>query len=140
MFNAALRHGAQKPPTWDGHSGLGAGVLDAERILSATLPPQTEATLAPAPSVLSQLLTTEILAHHLADYGRDGSVPTDLEPYAAEMLWISYRNAARRRIAQESTLEGGPQPKPERFSPGLEHALQLIGEEADPLRRTLTGW
>ncbi|PRY26127.1 subtilase family protein [Aliiruegeria haliotis] len=101
---------AMTPPSaWGGSTSLGAGVLDAEAALDASLPPATEGVGDPADSTEP---TLNILQAHLA--GVDEAAVNELDPgmadYAQEMLWMSYRSGARARalegLAEEAILPG----------------------------------
>lgn len=103
MWVHCLTRGLVKPPVWGGANDLGAGVLDAKRVLDAPLPAGSEAP--PAPREAAEP-TINVLLMHLA--GRNeaavAEVTPGLAPFAPELIWLSYRAGARRRMV-ESGLE-----------------------------------
>ncbi|MHC9234799.1 S8 family peptidase [Pseudooceanicola sp. 502str34] len=125
MFVHCATHGMVKPPVWNGSGALGAGVLDAERLLNAALPTAATGHEAVTPPVAAGVQSTDmVLQEHLAanapqaldDYG------PDLADYAPEMLWLSYRHGARARAAEAgATTEAILKPDP--ASPGLSARL-----------------
>lgn len=88
----------QPPPEWNGSLDLGAGVIDARAALDAPLPAGAEAPAAPE---LLALSTLNILQMHLAGSNETmaaDAVGPDLADLAPELIWLSYRNGAKRRM------------------------------------------
>lgn len=86
------------PAAWNGALDLGAGVLNARATLDAALPAGAEAAPAPAPEAVS---TLNILQLHLAGRSESNAVDAvtpDLADLAPELIWLSYRNGAKRRM------------------------------------------
>lgn len=98
MFNHCITRGLTTPDVWDGSSDLGAGILDAVRALDAPLPidlPQHR----PLAGRAGALATSDLLLAHLeaTDHVAAGEFDASLTPFAAELLWRSYRATARAR-------------------------------------------
>lgn len=106
MFTRAVTAGLQKPSVWDDADDLGAGLVDAEKLLGWGLPAAIETTLAKVDTEPVQSTAT-VFRQHLRDYDPKAEVDFDvgLEPFAAELLWMAYRNGARRKAAESRGLE-----------------------------------
>lgn len=92
---------AMTPPNvWNGAQDLGAGVLNAADALNAALPAATEALQAPREEAVS---TLNILQMHLAG-SSEATAPVELSgemaDLAPELIWLSYRAGARKRILE----------------------------------------
>lgn len=129
MFVHCLTQGLVPPPVWGGSGKLGAGLLDTARLLANPLPSGTEAPPAadlPDPGVLPSLA---VLQDHLANHDPEAlsEVGPEMADYAAEVIWLSHRAAARARAAEtEGVAESIVSPDP--VSPGL--AANLAGKPA----------
>jgi len=105
MFNHCVTRGLVQPGLWEGSSDLGAGILDAVRALEAPLPIDL-----PKPRPLTGTFgtrdTSDILRAHLAatDGAAAGEFDASLTPFAAELMWRSYRATARARAQNISAL------------------------------------
>jgi len=126
MFVASVTSGLHKPPVWNGADNLGAGVLNAETTLDATLPVSATGTEAVPDSALASTgveSTANILITHLANHHPDAVDEFDpgLADYAGEILWLSARTGARARAAETPGLEGVAASDP--ASPALAAAL-----------------
>ncbi|MEM7317741.1 MAG: S8 family serine peptidase, partial [Pseudomonadota bacterium] len=99
MWLHCARHGMSRPPEWAGATDLGAGIIDAQAVLNAPLPTGAESPAVPGPNASP---TLNILVSHLAgtDSAAAGEVTPDMADYAGEIIWMSYRRGARRRIAE----------------------------------------
>ncbi|WP_417605244.1 S8 family peptidase [Primorskyibacter flagellatus] len=99
MWVHCATHGMTKPPEWNGARDLGAGIIDAKRLLDAPLPTGTES---PAPPDSDATTTLNVLVEHLAGQSSEAAteVTPELAEYAPEILWLSYRRGARARIAE----------------------------------------
>ena len=129
MFVHCLTAGLTKPPVWNGATNLGAGVLDAERLLSNPLPATATGTEAAAKAALPPTgvaSTSQILAIHLANHapGALDEYGPDMADYAAELLWLSYRGGAKARAAEAGGAEAAAL-RPDRPSPDLAAALSV---------------
>ncbi|OYX44851.1 MAG: hypothetical protein B7Z02_03265 [Rhodobacterales bacterium 32-67-9] len=127
MFVHCLTHGLTKPPVWNGATDLGAGMLDAERLLGAALPAGPTGTEAVAEAALPAAgvePTSEILALHLANHNPEAldEYGPEIAEYAAEILWLSHRAGARTRAAETEGVEAA-MIRPDRASAGLRAAL-----------------
>lgn len=105
LWNRAVVDGLSPPAVWTGSGDLGAGVLDAGKALAAPLADGAEAPAAPG---LVAASTLDVLQAHLANasVATEAAAATEVTPemsdFAAEMLWLSYRAGARRRMAEAS--------------------------------------
>ncbi|MDQ7261897.1 S8 family serine peptidase [Paracoccus sp. PS-1] len=99
MWVHCATQGMTPPPVWNGSQRLGAGVINAARALGAALPAATEAPPAPPPDAAP---TLDILQMHLAgiDEGILGEVDPAMADLAPELIWLSYRAAARQRALE----------------------------------------
>lgn len=106
MFVRCAVGGLTPPAVWNGARNLGAGLMDAERLLAAALPAGAGAHEALPDAALPPEgvePTSAILVSHLAlerpealdDYG------PAVAPFAGELLWLSYRAGARRRVVED---------------------------------------
>jgi hypothetical protein len=99
MWLHCAKHGMLKPDEWSNANDLGAGIIDAERLLNAPLPSAAESSTTPDPDAGP---TLNVLVSHLA--GRDTNAAAEVTPeladFASEILWLSYRRGARERIVQ----------------------------------------
>jgi hypothetical protein len=128
MFVYCLTHGLTKPTVWNGARDLGAGVVDAERTLNTPLPVAATGHEAvaegrlPAQGINS---TLNVLAGVLADH--DPAAAAELGPdyadYAAEILWLAQRNAARVRAVSTGRQEAAVVARPDDKSADLQSAL-----------------
>lgn len=98
LFMRAVVHDIAPPPIWAGATDLGAGVLNAERVLAAPLParPPLKSEHRPAQQTLS---TLQILLRHAeqTDEATRSEIDDDLRHFAGEILWLSYQRGARDR-------------------------------------------
>lgn len=120
MFRQAITSGLQKPPEWNGADDMGAGIVDAGKALAWALPAAAGAPVGAAEG--TQALTmVDVLRDHLEDHAPEAMADLDDEvaPYAAELLWMSYRNGARLRAAAVM----GPA--------GADIAMERVGSELD---------
>ncbi len=129
MFVHCLTAGLTKPPVWNGATNLGAGVLDAERVLTNPLPVTATGTEAAAEAALPPTgvaPTSQILAIHLANHAPEAldEYGPDMAEYAAELLWLSYRGGAKARAAEAGGAEAAAL-RPDRPSPDLAAALSI---------------
>lgn len=88
------------PNIWNGVQTLGAGVLNAKATLDAALPGAAESVPAPANEAVSSL---NILQMHLAGSSETASaaeVTGAMADFAPELIWLSYRAGAKRRILE----------------------------------------
>lgn len=99
MWLHCAKHGMTKPSEWGGATNLGAGIIDAQAVLNAPLPTGAESPAVPDPDATP---TLNILVSHLAgaDSAAAGEVTAEMADYANEILWLSYRRGARKRIAE----------------------------------------
>lgn len=120
LFRDCLTRGLVPPAVWQGARDLGAGIVDADLALRNPLPTAV-AEAAPMAADTMQS-TSQILAAHLANHRPEAAEEfgPELEAYAPEILWLSYRAGARQRA-----VAGGAESlaRPERASPGLERGL-----------------
>ena len=130
MFVACATRGLMKPPVWKGATNLGAGVLDAHHLLSAALPTGAGGHEAVADADLPPEgvePTSAILVTHLANHAPEAldEYGPEVAEFAGELLWLSYRTGARRRVADSG--QEGPALEamltPDTPSPGLRAAL-----------------
>lgn len=116
MFLDAITHGIEKPAVWEGATDMGAGVVDAQKALAAPLPAHREAPVA-AVDTERVLPTVSYLREALAETERADAIDPELAPFAAEILWLAYRNGARLRAArslgQESVVAMQERPSSE---------------------------
>lgn len=120
MWVRCATGGLVRPDVWAGATDLGAGVLDAERALAAALPAGAESAAPPSDRVET---TAAILRSHLANHRPEAVAEVDsaIAPYAAELIWLSYRAGARGRAVRNSPAEAmAPADTP---SPGLAAAV-----------------
>ena len=111
LFNAAVTATAKRPPSWGSQTDLGAGVLNLGGLFAGgqvtNQPPILTATppVAPAPwgSIPTSLLAQELLAEIDIRVERELSPETTeaLAPFAAELIWRSYRAGSRERASVE---------------------------------------
>ena len=129
MWTHCLTAGIKRPPAWDNASDLGRGVLDANRVLDASLPTGAEAIAAPHSEAEP---TINVLLAHFA--GRSEAAVSEvgpaMGPFAAELLWLSYRAGARRRAAGTGTESVGAYDVPS-------ETLEAVLSEASALRDVL---
>jgi hypothetical protein len=100
MWVKCATAGMQPPSVWNGASDLGAGVLNARAALEASLPAATEAPAAPSPDAVS---TLNILQLHLAGSSEAmaaDAVSADMADLAPELIWLSYRTGAKKRMLE----------------------------------------
>ena len=100
MWVKCVTAGMQPPSVWNGASDLGAGVLNARAALEASLPNATEAPAAPSPDAVS---TLNILQLHLAGSSEAmaaDAVSADMADLAPELIWLSYRAGAKKRMLE----------------------------------------
>ncbi|MEP5732058.1 MAG: S8 family serine peptidase [Sulfitobacter sp.] len=100
MWMRAATTGMRRPAEWNGATDLGAGILDARAALEAELPSANEAPTQPEPDAIS---TLNILQLHLANSSESagiGAIDADLADLAPELIWLSYRNGAKRRMLE----------------------------------------
>ncbi|TCS64528.1 subtilase family protein [Primorskyibacter sedentarius] len=121
MWVHCATHGLSQPSEWGGATNLGAGIIDARRVLETPLPTGTENPAPPDPVATS---TLNVLVSHLAGQSTEAAneVTPALSEYAPEILWLSYRRGARARIAE---TEGGAEAVPgqDEATPGLKTEL-----------------
>ncbi|WP_271948278.1 S8 family peptidase [Ruegeria faecimaris] len=121
MWLHCAKHGMNKPVVWNGATDLGAGIINAQAVLDAPLPTGAESPAAPDPNATP---TLNILVSHLAgtDSTAAGEVTPDMADYANEIIWLSYRRGARKRIAES---DGGAEAMVGEDAPtsGLDTAL-----------------
>ena len=114
MWVHCLTQGLVRPPEWNGAADLGAGVLDAERVLAVALPGGAVVTPPPAPQAEP---TINVLMAHLGGHAPAAmdEVTPPLAPYAPEILWLSYRAGARQRMNENGGgfMAGGDAPSPD---------------------------
>ncbi len=92
--------GMLPPAVWNGARDLGAGVLNARTALDAALPAANESPAAPQNDAVS---TLNILQMHLSGSSEAiaaGEVSGDMADLAPELIWLSYRAGARRRMLE----------------------------------------
>lgn len=126
MWVKCLTDGLTKPPVWHGSTTLGAGVVDAERALSAPLPAAPTGTEAVGDDALPPTgveSTANILLTHLSNYDPAAAAEfdADLAEFAPELLWLSHRAGAKARAAE--TLGTETAVLPDQASTGLAAAL-----------------
>ena len=128
MFVHCLTHGLRKPGVWKGARDLGAGVVDANHTLAAALPTaatgREAATAAhlPAQGINSTLnVLTGVLADH--DPAAAAELGPDYADYAAEILWLAQRNAARVRAVATGRQEAAVVAQPDAKTQSLQGAL-----------------
>ncbi|MFC6636793.1 S8 family serine peptidase [Sulfitobacter sp. JBTF-M27] len=100
MWVKCATAGMQPPSVWNGASDLGAGVLNARAALEASLPAATEAPAAPSPDAVS---TLNILQLHLigsSEAMAADAVSADMADLAPELIWLSYRTGAKKRMLE----------------------------------------
>jgi serine protease len=110
MFNRCATAGLVRPPGWNGAANLGAGVLDAEKTLKTPLPTGPTGTEAVADAQLppqGTQTTLNVAVAALAAQMPEAAAELDgaLADHAAEILWLSYRNAARERAVATGHAE-----------------------------------
>lgn len=128
MFVHCLTHGLTKPAVWNGASDLGAGVVDAERTLNAALPVAATGREAVADAGLPPQRvnsTLNVLTAVLADHDPDAAAELGAEyaDYAAEILWLAQRHAARARAVATGRQEAAMVARPDGKSADLVAAL-----------------
>jgi hypothetical protein len=99
MWVHCLTHGLTRPAEWGGADDLGAGIVDAVRLLETDLPTGTES---PAPPDKEATPTINVLISHLVHQNSEAAseVTPEIAEYAPEIIWLSYRRGARARIAE----------------------------------------
>ncbi len=100
MWVKCATQGMQAPAVWNGAQDLGAGVLNARAALEASLPGAAEAPAAPEPEAVS---TLNILQMHLAGTSEAmaaDAVSADMADLAPELIWLSYRTGAKKRMLE----------------------------------------
>jgi len=113
LFAQSVVQGAQKPPdrdwTNDERGRVGPGMLNAVAVLDYDLlsAPKTAMAQPEIPSTL------DLLRDHLA-LDRKAAVEVDEEvaPYAAELIWLSYMDGARKRAEKSGAEALAPPPVP----------------------------
>ncbi|MFK7836323.1 MAG: S8 family serine peptidase [Sulfitobacter sp.] len=109
MWVRCVTAGMQRPAEWNGATDLGAGILNAKNALDAVLPGAAEAPQALEADAVSSL---NILQMHLADSSEaiaPDALSGDMADLAPELIWLSYRNGAKRRMLDtdsEAVLQG----------------------------------
>lgn len=126
MWMHCATSGLTKPPAWGGNANLGAGVLDAEKALSAALPATPTGTEALPDAALPPTgvePTANITLTHLANYHPEAAAEfgPELTDYAAELLWLSLRAGAKARATETPGFEAPV--RPDQPSPELREAL-----------------
>jgi len=121
LWNACVTHGIQKPPVWNGATDLGAGLINAEKAMSAPLPQAAPEAVAGTLTDAGVESTANILLTHLANHAPEAVQEFDetISDYAAELLWLRYRAGARARA--EESLEAPM--TDDMISPDLAEAL-----------------
>lgn len=128
MFIHCLTQGLTKPAVWNGADDLGAGVVDAERTLNAALPVAATGREAVAEASLPTQgvnSTLNVLAGVLADHDPAAAAELGAEyaDYAAEILWLAQRNAARARAVASGRQEAAVVARPDEKTAELVAAL-----------------
>lgn len=126
MWVQCVTSGLTKPPVWGGSGKFGAGVLDAEKALTATLPAAPTGTEALSDAALPPTgvePTANIALTHLANHHPEAAAEfgPELADYSAELLWLSLRAGAKARAAETPGLEAPIRTDPP--SPSLREAL-----------------
>ena len=129
MFVHCLTHGLTKPAVWNGANDLGAGVVDAKRTLNAALPVTATGREAVADAGLPPQgvnSTLNVLTGVLADHDPDAAAELgpDYADYAAEILWLAQRHAARARAVATGRQEAAVIARPDGKSADLVAALR----------------
>ena len=122
--------GMVPPNIWNGAQDLGAGVLNAKATLEAALPAATEAVPAPANEAVSSL---NVLQMHLAGSSEAtgaAELTGEMADFASEIIWLSYRAGAKRRV-----LEGGTEAVMQADEPSA--ALSVVLAQSPALRTAI---
>lgn len=111
LFNAAVTATAIRPLSWGGRTDMGAGVLNLGGLFANSLPVTTpptmaagdETAMAPWGAMPTMLLAQEILTE--IDDRVAGELTVEqadvLAPFAAELIWRSYRAGSHARVTVE---------------------------------------
>lgn len=127
LFMRAVVHDIAPPAAWNGATGLGAGVVNAERTLAAPLAPHPARRFEQQPARKAQS-TLQILRQHAEqlDEAAASEIDDDLRHYADEILWLSYQRGARNRayavLKDDAGARAAIRPDP-RCSPDLDAML-----------------